>query len=61
MSPRTRAAHSRHCADLNGPAQASFATTYGVSEDSILNKLQQFHVTTGLPHEIMHDLSEGIY
>ena len=60
MSPRTKTAHSRHCAGLNGPVKGSFATTYGVSEDSSLNKLQHFHVTTGLPPDIMHDLFEGI-
>lgn len=35
------------------------ATTYGVSQNSILNQLQYFHVTEGLPPDIMHDILEG--
>ena len=35
------------------------ATTYGVQFDSILNSSSFFHVTTGLPPDIMHDILEG--
>lgn len=38
---------------------ASVATTYGLNRDSILNSLQYFHVTDGLPPDIMHDILEG--
>lgn len=35
-------------------------TTYGVNCNSILNKLRYYHVTTGLPPDIMHDVLEGV-
>ena len=35
------------------------ATTYGLQFDSILNSSSYFHVTTGLPPDIMHDILEG--
>ena len=38
---------------------ASVATTYGLNRDSILNSLKFFHVTEGLPPDIMHDILEG--
>ena len=36
------------------------ATTYGLNRDSILNTLSYFHVTEGLPPDIMHDVLEGV-
>ena len=33
---------------------------YGLKKSSILNELNFFHVTTGLPPDYMHDLLEGI-
>ena len=35
-------------------------TLYGVKLDSPLNKLQYFHVVSGLPPDIMHDVREGV-
>ena len=35
------------------------ATTYGIHHDSILNTSRFFHVTEGLPQDIMHDVLEG--
>ena len=35
------------------------ATTYGLTNDSILNKSSYFHVTEGLAPDIMHDILEG--
>lgn len=52
--------HERHCSSLGGPAHSMVATTYGVNKNSILNKLKYFHVTSGLPPDIMHDILEGI-
>jgi len=37
----------------------ALATTYGLTHDSILNSLQFFHITEGLPPDIMHDILEG--
>ena len=58
--PRTKAVYERHCSSLNGPAHASVATTYGVKENSVQNKLEYFHVTSGLPPDIMHNIFEGV-
>lgn len=45
---------------MDDPVLASIlATTYGLNRDSILNSLQFFHVTEGLPPDIMHDILEG--
>ena len=33
---------------------------HGLTHDSILNKLKYFHVTEGLPCDVMHDLLEGV-
>ena len=57
--PRTRSVYERHCLSLNGPAQDAITTTYGINGDSVLNKLQYFHVTFGLPPDVMHDIFEG--
>ena len=35
-------------------------TMYDVKLDSPLNKLQNFHVVSGLPPDIMHDVLEGV-
>lgn len=37
----------------------SIATTCDLNRDSILNSLQYFHVTDGLPPDIMHDILDG--
>ena len=35
------------------------ARVYGLHRNSILNSSRFFHVTDGLPPDIMHDISEG--
>ena len=52
--------HERHCSSLNGPAHAIVSTTYGVKQNSVLNNLEYFHVTSGLPPDIMHNIFEGV-
>lgn len=37
--PRTRGAHSRYVRALAGPNPGHISTTYGVVQDSILNRL----------------------
>ena len=32
---------------------------YGLTESSILNELHYYHVTNGLPYDLVHDLFEG--
>ena len=39
---------------------STITTTYGVNNDSILNTLKYYHVTSGLPPDIMHDILEGV-
>ena len=56
---RTVETHKRHCQSLNGPLHEHVATTYGLTRDSILNSLRFFHVTSGLPPDVMHDVLEG--
>ena len=57
---RNRETHARHVTNLSDPLlAASVATTYGLCRDAILNSLQYFHVTEGLPPDIMHDILEG--
>lgn len=38
----------------------SFQKVYGVKMNSCLNMVPNFHVTSGLPSDIMHDLLEGV-
>ena len=52
-------AHADHCADLNGPLHSHIATTYGVTNDAILNSCSYFHILDGLVPDIMHDILEG--
>ena len=59
MQPRTRDTYASHVADLDGPLRNHIATTYGISENSILNRSRYFHVADGLPPDIMHDILEG--
>ena len=57
---RTPDAHEGQCLLLNGPLAEHFSTTYGVNRRSILEDVPGFSVTIGLPHDIMHDLFEGV-
>ena len=36
------------------------STSYGINRLSILEEIPGFSVTTGLPHDIMHDLFESV-
>ena len=57
---RTPEIHFNHCSVLEGPLQAHYSTSYGVNFYSILEDVPGFSVVNGLPHDIMHDLYEGI-
>ena len=54
-----RETHKEHCGILNGVVADHIATTYGLTQDSILNSSCYFHVTGGLSPDCMHDLLEG--
>ena len=58
--PRTIATHSTQCASLDGPLHDHFASTFGISHDSILNTSRYFHVTEGSIPDVMHDVLEGV-
>lgn len=59
FQPRTRATYESHVADLNGALRSHIATTYGITNKSILNTSRYFHVVDGLVPDIMHDMLEG--
>ena len=56
---RTKEIYDAHCRGLDGPLRSHIATTYGVANNSVLNKCQYFHVVNGLVPDIMHDILEG--
>ena len=60
FQPRTKEAHVRQCQNLGGPLHDHVATTYGIHHNSILNSSRFYHVTEGLPPDIMHDILEGV-
>ena len=54
---RDVAKHSYHVNEINkDPSQSRI---FGVKQNSVLNDLQYFHVTKGLPPDCMHDILEG--
>jgi len=57
---RTKESHDAHCAELQvEELQAHFSWLYGIKKKTILNELKYFHVISGLPPDIMHDMLEG--
>lgn len=59
-SLRSAESHFEQCALLTGPLSSHYSTSYGVNRLSILEEVPEFSVTSGLPHDIMHDLFEGV-
>ena len=57
---RTPQEHIKQCALLVGPLKDHYSTTYGINRNSILNRIPNFSVVSGLSHDIMHDLFEGV-
>ena len=52
--------HFQQCQEVSGPLASHYSTSYGINRTSILEEVPGFSVTTGLPHDIMHDLYEGL-
>lgn len=52
--------HFKQCSLLCGPLRDHYSTSYGINRLSILEELPGFSVVNGLPHDIMHDLYEGV-
>ena len=57
---RTPETHFEQCSSLHGSLCDHNSTSYGVNRLSILEEVPSFSVTNGLPHDIMHDLFEGV-
>ena len=57
---RTPLAHFEQCMQLSGLLRDHFSTNYGITRLSKLEEVPGFSVINGLPHDIMHDLFEGI-
>lgn len=52
--------HEQQCHLLVGTDRHSKSVEYGINRTSILEEVPGFSVATGLPHDIMHDLFEGV-
>lgn len=57
---RTPETYDYHCSLLDGPLCREDSITYGVQYSSTLNNIDNFHVVTQLPQDIMHVLLEGV-
>lgn len=57
---RTPTTHFDQCTLLSGSLEKHYSTTYGINRLSILEEIPEFSVTNNLPHDIMHDLFEGV-
>lgn len=58
---RTTMAHEAQCKLLSGALHNHYSMTYGINERSILLDVKYFSMLNwGLPHDIMHDLFEGV-
>ena len=55
---RTEEIYQYHVSQIDMDPQA--ITSYGLKSNSPLNCLRYFHVTRGLPPDIMHDILEGV-
>lgn len=57
---RTKESYFEQCSFLVGPLRAHFSKTYGINFMSVLEEAPGYSVVSGLPHDIMHDLYEGV-
>ena len=57
---RTSQSYFEQCSLLCGPLHDHYSTMYGINHMSVLEEVPGFSVIKGLPHDIMHDLYEGI-
>ena len=57
---RTSESYFEQCNLLHGPLREHYSTTYGVNFMSVLEEVPGYSVINGLPHDIMHDLYEGV-
>ena len=53
--------HLANCQRLTGPLKKHYSKVYGINEKSILLDVNHYSMCDwGLPHDIMHDLFEGV-
>ena len=58
---RTLEQHKTQCDLEQGPLGDHYSTTYGINRRSILLEIPHFSMCGfGLPHDIMHDMLEGV-
>ena len=57
---RTPESHEEQCLLISGDLQNHYSKAFGINRRSILENVPGFSVVTGLPHDIMHDLYEGV-
>ncbi len=57
---RTPQLHQIQLADMVGSDRVAKSTEYGINRRSILEDIPNFSVVRNIPHDIMHDLFEGV-
>ena len=57
---RTPEMHTTQCANLESEPSSHLSKEYGINRKSILENIPNFSVVQNLPHDIMHDLIEGV-
>ena len=57
---RTTESHRDQCSRLNDPDRITVSVEYGINRISLLDSIPHFSVISGIPHDIMHDLYEGV-
>ena len=58
---RTPKEHLKQCNELEkSVSRSEVSKQYGINRKSVLESIPNFSVTQNLPHDIMHDLLEGI-
>ncbi len=57
---RDRESHSKLCSRLSDPDGSSISVEFGINRCSSLDSLSEFSVVENMPHDIMHDLFEGV-
>ena len=57
---RSPESHAEQCCRLNGPNRLQVSVEYGINRHSSLDSLPYFSVIECMPHDIMHNLFEGV-
>jgi len=60
FTPKTEPIYTEHHKSLQKAARDVGSTSYGVTRKAILNDLECFHVKSGPPLDVMHDVFEGV-